>query len=613
MTNPTRGGRKEIWPVGILFFFAALYYVSFFNRFAGLRSGDGEFSGGMALLAGRLPYRDYFTAGPPLNQLKSAIELALFGKALIVTRICAVLERLVIAGVLYAWLRRSFGAWASSLAALVTIIVSTGDLTDPLASYNHDAILSAMLCGFGASVSLESQRPRNRMMLALFAGLAAGFSALTKQTVGLGTAVAVLVIGGVACARIFGFRRCAEWIAAYVVGFAVPVVLVGVYLAHLGVLHACLQMLFVTGPAAKASSPGMFVWREILIASVKAVWVLQAVIAILLCRRAIWRSFNAVDTEAEPSPSQWRWLAVVSLLTIGAAELLALTSLHASGNSSTDAIYFAFIGTGIFGFLAVVSGLRRPGSSSLRMWQIAVFAAVGWSVAFTLSLSWPAFEAMTLPGLGLLLAAGVEGARQSGRRFIYAAIAVMVFLAVRKKLDQPFAFDGLDEPPVRFSTVKSDLPALRGMRLSAETARLLDETVPLMHSASVAHQPVFTYPEMGLFYALSGGNPPTWSGSHNIDVVSDTLAQQDAERLLRNPPEVILYERVSEATLHIDELVWRDGRPSGQRALIAALDTLSANYQLVDTFRLLPRDPPIQLYIRKAKFARGAAPGNGGH
>jgi len=613
MNNPSRGWRSEIWPLGIILISAALYYFSFFNRFAGLRSGDGEYSGGLALLSGGLPYRDYFSAGPPLNQIKSAVELALFGKALIVTRTCAVLERFVIAGVLYAWLRRNFGCWASSLATIVTLIVSTGDVTDPLASYNHDAILFAMLCGFAASVSLESRRCRNELVFALCAGTSAGLSALTKQTVGLGTAVAVVVIAGAACAKIHGFRRFAGWLAAYGMGFAAPVLIVAGYLAHLGVLHSCLQMLFVTGPQAKAARPGMFLGREILIAASLAIWVLAAVIALLLDRRAIWRSFNAEAPKEDPTASPWRLLAMGSLLVIGVAELLALTSLPVLRDFSKGSVYFTFIGTGIFGFLTVICGLRRPAFSGLRMWQLAVFAAVGWSVAFTLSLSWPAFEAMTLPGLGLLLAATVEGARPFGRRFSYVVMAIMVFMAVREKLDLPFGFDGLNEAPVRFSTVKSDIPALRGMRLPAETERLLDETVPAMHSANAAHAPVFTYSEMGLLYALSGGHPPTWSGSHNIDVVSDALAQQDAERLLRNPPAVILYERRSDAALHIEELVWRDGKRSGQRALIAALNTITANYRLVDTFHMLPQDPPIELYIRKDESHGAPVSGSDSH
>jgi hypothetical protein len=45
------------------------FFLLYWNRFAGLRSGNGSFNGGMNFLSGILPYRDYFTAGPPLNQI----------------------------------------------------------------------------------------------------------------------------------------------------------------------------------------------------------------------------------------------------------------------------------------------------------------------------------------------------------------------------------------------------------------------------------------------------------------------------------------------------------------------------------------------------------------
>lgn len=586
------------WPWIIVFAGAALYFLAFFNRFAALRSGDGEFAGGMALLAGRLPYRDYFTAGPPLNSVKAAIELSLFGKALIVSRTCAVVERLALAGLMYAWLRRSFGAWASTWAALVTVIISAGDRTDPLASYNHDAIFFAMLCGFAASVSLEVWRPRRTLLLALAAGVAVGLSSLTKQTIGLGTAVAVAVIAGAACARLFNLRRCAAWLAMYWLGFAVPVLAIAGYLAHLGVLHACLQMLFVTGPHAKAGKPGMFILREIVVALGYWLWVLLGVAGLALSGRAIMRSI-AAEKSGDPESPRWRTFAAAVVVTIGAAELLALTRLPALRDVSKSAVYFTFIGTTIFGLIAIDLAWKRTPKTTLRLWQLAILAAVGWSVAFTLSLSWPAFEAMTIPGLGLLLAAAVEGARGWGRRLLYAVMIAMIFLAVREKLDLPFTFDNQDEAPVRMATVRSRLPEMRGMRLAPEEVRLLDETVPLMQSAAEHGQSVFTYPEFVLLYALSGANPPTWATSHNIDVVSDSLAREDAERLLRNPPQVIAFARPSERDLEVQEAIWRDGKPSGQRDLVKAIDTLLPEYRLVDTFQLMPGDTPISLYVRR--------------
>lgn len=135
-----------------------LYLLLFWNHFAGLRSGDGEFAGGSFFLAGLRPYRDYFTASTPLTILKSATELWLFGNAEIVSRACGVVERAILGVLVYFWLARMFRATYAALAAIVTIVASSGDYADPLASYNHDAILLGISSGLLASFALDALR-----------------------------------------------------------------------------------------------------------------------------------------------------------------------------------------------------------------------------------------------------------------------------------------------------------------------------------------------------------------------------------------------------------------------------------------------------------------------
>jgi hypothetical protein len=428
------------------------------------------------------------------------------------------------------------------------------------------------------------------------AGGCAGLSALTKQTVGLGVAVAVLVLGLLGLGRLRGAVAAVRWGLAYLAGFAAPLLAVGAWLRYLGVLGSALMMLFVSGPAAKASAPHAFLSRELSVAADNPAWLIPALIGIALSARPIWRAVTGTAAR-EDAMLRWRWpwVWLGGTAVIGAAELLALTSLPAVRDVSKCAVYFTLLASLWLGIAAMVRGLRRPAEA--RIWQIALFAGVGFTVAATLSLSWPAFEAMTLPGLGLLLAAALDGSRRWGRRFVLLTVSAIVFLAVFEKLNLPFSFDHQDEASVRFATEISTQPMLRGMRLPPETVRLLDETAAAMKTAPPGGT-VFTYPEMGLLYGLGGRNPPTWADSHNIDVVSDALARQDAARLLRARPGVILYARPSEADLREEEATWRNGKPSGQRDLVAALDRLVAGYRLVDTFCLRAGDTPIRLYVR---------------
>jgi len=41
---------------------AALFFSLYWNRFVGIRSGSGDWATGALILAGHLPYRDYFAA-----------------------------------------------------------------------------------------------------------------------------------------------------------------------------------------------------------------------------------------------------------------------------------------------------------------------------------------------------------------------------------------------------------------------------------------------------------------------------------------------------------------------------------------------------------------------
>jgi hypothetical protein len=577
-----------------------LFLLSFFNRFAGLRSGDGEYAGGMALLSGIMPYRDYFTTGPPLNLLKSALLLKTFGGALIVSRVAGVLERIVIAFVMLRWLVQLFRPWHAVAAGVVTMVVSTGDPTDPIASYNHDAILFAMIAGLAASLALEGGVPeggtrRRTISLAILSGISAALSLLTKQTVGLGAVVCVGVAGGILLAKLDGMRRAGVWCMGFAAGCAVPLAATAVWLWRTHILGALLRMLFVTGPAAKAGHASDFLVREFVVAAINWKRVLAAVAGLALSWRAVRRGLRAKDARPAGQREQAAWVAAGAAVII-AAEALAYTRLPVVRNSSKCAVYYVLIGLTVW-LAGQMVWLFRAGLTR-RTAQAILFGAVAWSIAVMLSLSWPAFEPMTLPGLGFLLAATLDGVRDRWRWLPLLAMAALVFLQVREKLDGPFGFGHMNEAAVRYADSSSVQPQLRGMRLPAPMLKFLDDTVGLIATETRPGDTIFTYPEMGLLYPLTGRQPPTWATSHNIDVINDAFAREEAERLTRARPAVIVYYRLPEQTLLQDEREWRRGARSGQRDLIAAVEGLVQGYRLAGTYVVAPGDPPIEVYVR---------------
>lgn len=596
MPESTR--RHESWPIMIsaLAGLTLLFLLSFFNRFAGLRSGNGEYSSGMAFLSGLMPYRDYFDVGPPLNIVKSALLLKAFGGAVIVSRVAGVLERLLIALVLFRWLVQLFRPWHALAASVVTMVVSTGDPTDPIASYNHDAILFAMLAGLAASLVLEGGSKRRTISLAIASGAFAALSLLTKQTIGLGAVVCVGMVGAIMLGKMDGARRAGIWCAGFATGCAVPLAATAIWLWRTHVLRAFLQMLFVTGPSAKAGHASDFLVREVLVANINWKRLLAAALGLALSWRAIRRGLQAKDPRVTAGWAQAAWVAA-GLVIIGTAEALAYTTtLPVLRNFSKCAVYYVLIGLTIW-LASQLVWLFRSGITR-RVAQAIFFGAVAWSIAATLSLSWAAFEPMTLPGLGFLLAATLDGVRDRFRWFPLLIMAAMVFLQVREKLDDPFGFGHQNEAAVRFANTASIEPELRGLRLPSQMVKFLDDTVSLVTTQTRPGDTIFTYPEMGLLYPLTGRQPATWASSHNIDVVNDALAREEAERLIRARPAVIIYCRLPEPALREEERLWRGGRRSGQRDIIAAVEGLVEGYRLSGTYVIAPGDPPIEVYVR---------------
>jgi hypothetical protein len=589
---------------GVLLVVSCFFFLIFFNRFSGARSGNGEYSMGVAFLSGIVPYRDYFSTGPPMNLFKSALLLKFFGNTLFVIRAAGVVERLLIAALLFRWLSRIFKPWHAMLASLVTIIISAGDRTDPIASYNHDAIFYAMLSGFSASFILSSRQRLPRFIFAAgCSGMFAALSLITKQTVGLGVLFSTYVVVAVLVFKIDGLKRAAAWCGVYALGAVVPLTGLVFYLIRLNALHDFLQMLFVKGPAAKASHASDFFHRELSVAHSNSTWVLLGLFALSLSWLAIRRSGGAAGPDREEVVGGrdvlLRTVAVLVAggITIGCAKALSYTSLPAMWDFSKIAIYYTFIALSLMLFVYAIR-LFSPGMTRHQA-QCIVFCVVSWSVAFMLSLSWPAFEAMVLPGLGFLIAATLNGVRARYLPYVYGVLVLMVFMQTREKLDLPFVFDYQMDSKVRFAVEKSTLPQLQGMRLSKETVQFLDGTTDIIQKNVSTNDTIFTYPEMSIIYSLSGKRPPTVSWTHNIDVVNDSFAYEEAERVKRNPPAVIVYYRFSEYEIRDEEAVFRRGRQSGQRYLIAAVETLVSTYRLAATYRLAPKDPLIMVYVRQ--------------
>ena len=577
----------------------AVFFSLFFNRFLGLRSGAGEYVGGYTLVHGSVPFRDYFTTSPPLNQFKSAILLRLFGENLIVSRTAGVVERSLIALLLYLWLLRLFRRPAyAALAAFATLVISSADFADPIASYNHDSIFFAMLSGYLASFAVNRNRPTRSLVWTSFAaGIAAGLSLLTKQTIGLGAVVAVPLVVAAILWRSQSFRRAISWLVAFAGGAAVPVGALLLWLASLGALKVFLIAIFIKGPAAKAQNGGGdFITRAIHLGLLAPRPMILAVCGALV---AVWFIVRSHAHRSEQDNPRWEMPAVLAF-GIACITLGVMFSFRRWGVvHGSWPINMIFLTAVAVVFLLILGTWQLiKGAQSERQAQIYLFAAVSFNIAFMLSLSYPMFSPMLLPGLGLIVAGSLAGSNRLGQFAVCTIVLFVCVDTVRLKLDKPFGFGSFSDGPVASAAVPSDQTKLKGILLPASTARLVDGVAHIVAANSTSTDTIFTYPEMVLFYSLTDRKWPTQSASHNVDVVNDAFAREEAARLLQNPPKVIIYLPETEESLRAQETSWRNGNRMGQRDIIAAVETLARNYRLAGVYPSTSENADLYIYVR---------------
>ncbi len=393
LTCTTTAKRLRVWaliaaPPALLLLLTAVFFLCWFNRFAGIRSGAGEFAGGLAILAGKVPYRDYYNPGPPLNALKAALLMKLFGRSLLVLHAAAVVERLLLVVLLYRWLCRLFPRTAAWMASLTTIIVSAGDRTDPLASYNHDAILfgiAAAMCLDSVEQGSQAAEGRCREACALLfaSGAFTSLSGLTKQTVGAGCFVFFLLRIAV---RFWRDRDMAPRVLTYCSGVLAPLVPTALWLWHTHALAACIRMNLREGPSAKAGNALDFPRRMLLVAYDNAGWVtLGAFFAALSIWPLLRMCRSTVPAEKQPTMRDFWSLCTMCSLALAAAIIagqFGWPTLHDQGKSAVYSVLLTLPAI----CLLLAQKWRRGLSDMIAIRRLLLFAGTGISIAFMLSL-----------------------------------------------------------------------------------------------------------------------------------------------------------------------------------------------------------------------------------
>ena len=579
------------------------YHSLWWNHFLAARAGHYAIVGGQLILEGKVPHRDFFLPTTPLQILKAAFLSYWFGMSLTVPLVVAVFERALMAGLLYCWLVRFFKVSHSVVASVAAIVLSSGDFAEFLTSYNHAAILFAIAAGYAASYVIDECPAKWFSVLSVLCGSLMGLCFATKQTIGGGLTIIVVVVVGVVLLRLTGLKRALSFIALYSFGWLLPVGAMWIWFYENGVLARHFDQIFFSGVGGKGS-PLQVLLRPIIIPL--RVGAIRILLFIALGTIVSWKLFTR---KTVPRPFDGAERIGTTLATAGMALAaivagMAASYLVAEPSDWLQVLLRSTIYTTLLVHLATTLSATENGlffgltRGEAQSW---LCSAVSLGTCLTLTISAPAFEAMLLPGFGFLAAGALlyVGHVRWKENLILALLGFVLLSQTLLKLQAPFGWQFWADGPVRTATVTSTLPELSGFRLPSETNEIVDGATLAIREHSSPGQTMYTYPFLPIFYVLSGLKPVTYSLEHLIDVAPDDIAIRDAKTLLVERPHILVYFELPPEYLESAELVWRFGARSGQRDIIHAIEELSADYTEIGRFDVPGSVATLKIWARR--------------
>jgi hypothetical protein len=566
---------------------ATLFFASWWNRYAP-PTADGEAALLAPWAADYQPYRDYFLQAPPgVPMLVQAIR-AVAGPRVIGTLTFGAVLRIAGACALYALLLPIARPAFAAAAALVALFVSSTDISDTPFYYNH---LGAALIVLGTYLGRASNAGRRMQHVAAIA--AAGFffvfAVAIKQTMVFGAAA------GCAAILVLAWPRPAagwvRWLLTLTAGGTAAVAAIWGWLAWNSLTE---PFLFVMrhAPESKGGLVASLVRPLSLLPSVSEAY-LATIIAWLVIGAGVvvW----LLVRRRTPIRSDVLLLVVLAVLWWSLERGVWTPRL--------ETLFLTALGWWGSLVLALICALRvRRLQSDPAVRTVAALGILSFGIGYCFAVSWPLFENIAFPGLGLLFAVVLEHPPAVPMRrwapVILGCAVLCLGISARRKFSTPHFWGLWFEAPLYEPHVAFPHPALEGMRISEPDATLYSMVAQVARERTRPGDRIYVYPNMPMLYAIADRRPATYGLAHWVDVCPDFLGQQDAERLRRDPPRLMIIRDDPLGFIAGEEHLYRAGRRSSVRDVVQAFRDLLPRYEQVGVFRSTVAAPIVFLVRR---------------
>jgi hypothetical protein len=587
------------------------YMLLWWNAYYAPTNG-GEIAVMNEYLHGRLPYRDWYSHQPPGIFFVLFAIARVFGPYALPNYLLGLVVRTLAVFVLQRLLAAHRSAVVAGVVTLVAAIASCCDDSEFVGHYHHwsVAFLVFSAAAMHRCVVGEEPPPRRSFALAALAGVMMASTFLIKQTTGtVGVGIVGLAAVGTLVLRREPVGRILRLIAGLALGFAVLVGLAMAWLAQAGLFGAYVHLVYGVAPGAKGGILTSLL-RPLLgtIDNSRFLWSLGMAVLFAACGAVV--VWMARRSAAKPSVE-----LVAGACTIGLILFAILVGrwFAAKGELSKalmlTLVYVGFVGALLVGLYRTMTLVQHRDDGAAH----GTFVGwLGFGCAYSLSVSWPAFEPMMFPALAVVLTE-VHGLLTTSRHRRYIEVAAasgllfIVFVASFRRHLYPYRWAYWAEPPLTESHYHSVHSELAGLSMSRQTATFIDQAVEIIKQSSSPDETVLVFPHLWLLAGLADRRTVGFAPIHWFDTCPDVIASGDARAILRTPPAVMVVMDLPDALIAEQESFFRGGHPSGQREMLAAVHAVVERDHYVEaaTFPAPGARIPIRIWVRPKA---GAAP-----
>lgn len=152
------------------------------------------------------------------------------------------------------------------------------------------------------------------------------------------------------------------------------------------------------------------------------------------------------------------------------------------------------------------------------------------------------------------------------------------------------------------STDTYDDPLLKGLSGNNAETKSMNEIYRVIDDARSESkaETLYSFPHINYFNVMFDMDSPTFAKVHYFDVCPDDVASADADILLKEEPDFIVWLELSEADWTAHEAMFRNGQRSGQRDIAEAYDELtkSGMYELLGEYNIGGHSSPLYIWIK---------------